>query len=108
MSDSIKEALSGAVFINKVAEMYGVPRSIHKDRLSVTRVVHVTKPGPRPYLTLTRENGERTTKLNRELNKKKREEERKRKRRAKKLEKDEKKAERNGRRAYYVRLLKIE
>ena len=77
--------------------MYAVPRTIHKDRLSGPCIAHGTKLGF--YLTLTRENGERTMKLNRELNKNKREEERKRKRRAKKLKKDEKEAERNGRRA---------
>ena len=34
---------------NKAAEMYGVPKSTLKDRLS-GRVVHGCRPGPRPYL----------------------------------------------------------
>ena len=45
--NSVKtEGLSG----NRSADLYGVPRSTLKDRLS-GRVVHGTKPGPRPYLS---------------------------------------------------------
>ena len=45
--NSVKtEGLSG----NRAADLYGVPRSTLKDRLS-GRVVHGTKPGPRPYLS---------------------------------------------------------
>ena len=45
--NSVKtEGLSG----NRAADLYGVPRSTLKDRLS-GRVVHGTKPRPRPYLS---------------------------------------------------------
>jgi len=45
--NSVKtEGLSG----NRAADLYGVPRSTLKDRLS-GRVVHGMKPGPRPYLS---------------------------------------------------------
>ena len=45
--NSVKtEGLSG----NRAADLYGVPRSTLKDRLS-ERVVHGTKPRPRPYLS---------------------------------------------------------
>ena len=40
---------AGIMSINKASEMYGVPRTTLKDRLS-GRVVHGTKPGPKPYL----------------------------------------------------------
>ena len=40
----------GQMSANKAANLFGVPRSMLKDRLS-GRVVHGTKPGPKPYLT---------------------------------------------------------
>ena len=49
MNEAIECALSGATSANKAAEMYGVPKSTLKDRLS-GRVVHGCRPGPRPYL----------------------------------------------------------
>ena len=101
MSDVIKGALSGVTSINKLAEMYGVPRSIYKDRLSLPRVVHRTKPGPRHYLTLSRDE-RKTTKTKQRIKQKERKrmtEERAKKAAKKKLEKDEKEAKRNSRRA---------
>ena len=49
MLDAMEAASSNTVSINKASELYGVPRSTLKDRLS-GRVVHGTKPGPKPYL----------------------------------------------------------
>ena len=46
MDAVLKEGLSG----NRAADLHGVPRATLKDRLS-GRVIHGTKPGPRPYLT---------------------------------------------------------
>lgn len=45
----MEAASSGTVSINKASELYGVPKSTLKDRLS-RHVVHGTKPGPKPYL----------------------------------------------------------
>ena len=49
MRNAMEAASSGTVSANKAADMYGVPRSTLKDRLS-GRIVHGVKPGPRPYL----------------------------------------------------------
>ena len=49
MRDAMEAASSGNVSINKASELYGVPKKTLKDRLS-GRVVHGTKPGPKPYL----------------------------------------------------------
>ena len=49
MRDAMEAASSGVVSVNGAADMYGVPRSTLKDRLN-GRVLHGTKPGPRPYL----------------------------------------------------------
>ena len=49
MRDAMEAASSRDISANKAADMYGVPRSTLKDRLS-GRVVHGVKPGPRPYL----------------------------------------------------------
>ena len=45
----MEAASSGTISINKASELYGVPKSTLKDRLS-RHVVHGTKPGPKPYL----------------------------------------------------------
>ena len=49
MSDAMEAASSGTLSVNRAADTYGVLRSTLKDRPS-GRVVHGTKPGPRPYL----------------------------------------------------------
>ena len=49
MRDAMEAASSGTASVNKAADMYGVPRSTLKDRLS-GHVVHGVKPGPRSYL----------------------------------------------------------
>ena len=49
MLGAMEAASSNTVSINKALELYGVPGSTLKDRLS-GRVVHGTKPGPKPYL----------------------------------------------------------
>ena len=49
MVDAMEAASAGNMSINKASEMYGVPRTTLKDRLN-GRVVHGTKPGPKPYL----------------------------------------------------------
>ena len=41
------EAASRGEGVNRLAEMYGVPSTTMKDRIS-GRVVHGTKPGPKP------------------------------------------------------------
>jgi hypothetical protein len=43
------EAVSRREGVNRSAEMYGVPSTTLKDRIS-GRVVHKTKAGPKPYL----------------------------------------------------------
>ena len=48
MLDTMEAVSSGNVSINKVSEMYGVPKTTLKDRLR-GRVVYGTKPGPKPY-----------------------------------------------------------
>ena len=48
-TDVMDAVSSDNTSINKASEMYGVPRTTLKDRLS-GRVVHGTKPGPKPYL----------------------------------------------------------
>ena len=47
-------AQSSNVSANRAADLHGVPRSTLKDRLR-GRVVHGTKPGPRPYLDTAEE-----------------------------------------------------
>ena len=49
MRDAMEAASSGNISINKASELYGVPKTTLKDRLS-RQVVHGTKPGPKPYL----------------------------------------------------------
>ena len=49
MRDAMEAASSGNVSINQASELYGVPKTMLKDRLS-GRVAHGTKPGPKPYL----------------------------------------------------------
>ena len=44
--NSVEKGSSG---VNQAALLYGVPKTSLKNRLS-GRVVHGTKPGPRPYL----------------------------------------------------------
>ena len=43
------EAVSQGEGVNRSAVMYGVPSTTLKDRIS-GRVVHGTRPGPRPYI----------------------------------------------------------
>ena len=54
MQGAIDEVLSNRLKPTAAATKHGVPRSTLKDRLS-GRVVHGTKPGPKPYLTATEE-----------------------------------------------------
>ena len=49
MIHAMEAVFYGNISINKASEMYGVPRTTLKDRLS-GRVVHGTKRGPKPYL----------------------------------------------------------
>ena len=49
MLDAMEAASSGNVSINKASELYGVPKTTLKDRLS-GQVAHGTKSGPKPYL----------------------------------------------------------
>ena len=50
MTDALESVTSGqAISINRAAADHGVPPSTLKNRLS-GRVIHGTKPGPRPYL----------------------------------------------------------
>ena len=49
MHQAIECARSGAASANKAAEMYGIPKSTLKDRLS-GRVQPGSRPGPHPYL----------------------------------------------------------
>ena len=49
MVGALKEVKRGKYSINRVAYMYGVPRSTLKDRVT-GKVKHGTNPGPRPYL----------------------------------------------------------
>ena len=50
MEAAMSSVTKGQMSANKAADLFGVPRSTLKDRLS-GRVVHGTKPGPKPYLT---------------------------------------------------------
>ena len=54
MQSVIDDVLSNRLKPTEAAARHGVPRSTLKDRLS-GRVVHGTKPGPKPYLTATEE-----------------------------------------------------
>ena len=54
MTAALVKARKGVHAINKIAVMYGVPKSILHDRIS-GRVQHGKKPGPSPYLNLTEE-----------------------------------------------------
>lgn len=49
MVGALKEVKNGKYSINRIAHMYGVPRSTLKDRVT-GKVKHGTNPGPRPYL----------------------------------------------------------
>ena len=49
MRDAMEAASSSNISINKVSELFGVPKTTLKDRLS-GRVARGTKPGPNPYL----------------------------------------------------------
>ena len=49
MRDAMEAASSGQVSRNRVADMYGVPKSTLKDRLSGC-ILHGSKLGPKPYL----------------------------------------------------------
>jgi hypothetical protein len=62
MRDAMEAASSGNISINKASELYGVPKTTLKDRLS-RRVVHGTKPGPKPYLRPEEELVDHLTKL---------------------------------------------
>ena len=57
--DSMKAAMdavkSGRMGLNRAATEFGVPRTTLKDRMA-GRVVHGTRPGPKPYLSLQEEN----------------------------------------------------
>ena len=50
MVSAMEAVRSGTVSINKATYLHLVPHTTLKDRLS-GRVVHGTKPGPKPYLT---------------------------------------------------------
>ena len=50
MVSSMEAVRNGTVSINKATQLQLVPHTTLKDRLS-GRVVHGTKPGPKPYLT---------------------------------------------------------
>ena len=54
MMAALEEVKKGKYSVNRIATMYGVPRSTLKDRVT-GRVTHGTKPGPRPYLTRNEE-----------------------------------------------------
>ena len=56
MSAAMQLVQQSGISMNRAADTYGVPRSTLKDRLC-GRVVHGTKPGPRPYLD-AKEEGE--------------------------------------------------
>ena len=51
MSGAFKSVLDDGVSRNKAAVMHGVPSSTLKDHLS-GRVIHGSKPGPKPYLNV--------------------------------------------------------
>ena len=48
MEAAMSSVTKGQMSANKAADLFGVPRSTLKYR---GRVVHDTKPGPKPYLT---------------------------------------------------------
>ena len=50
MVAALEEVKKGKYSVNRIATMYGLPRSTLKDRVT-GRVTHGTKPGPHPYLT---------------------------------------------------------
>ena len=54
MLAAMTQAQSGNVSANRAADFHGVPRSTLKDRLH-GKVLHGTKPGPRPYLDMEQE-----------------------------------------------------
>ena len=54
MMAALEEVKKGKYSVNRIATMYGVPRSMFKDRVT-GRVTHGTKPGPCPYLTRNEE-----------------------------------------------------
>ena len=54
MMAALEEVKKGKYSVNRIATMYGVARSMLKDRVT-GRVTHETKPRPRPYLTSNEE-----------------------------------------------------
>lgn len=54
MKAAMKSVIDDSLSANRAADLHGVPRSTLKDRLS-GRVIHGTKPGPKPYLTVDEE-----------------------------------------------------
>ena len=54
MTATLEEVRKGIHSINKIAALYGVPKSTLHDRIS-GRVTHGTKSGPAPYLNATEE-----------------------------------------------------
>ena len=54
MKAAMKNVIDDSLSANRAADLHGVPRSTLKDRLS-GRVIHGTKPGPKPYLTVDEE-----------------------------------------------------
>ena len=48
MMAALEEVKKGKYSVNRIATMYGVPRSMVKDRIT-RRVTHGTKPGPCLY-----------------------------------------------------------
>ena len=54
MMAALEKVKKGKYSVNRIATIYGVPRSTLKDRVT-GRVTHGTKPGPRPYLARNEE-----------------------------------------------------
>ena len=54
MKAAMKSVIDDSLSANRAADLHGVPRSTLKDCLS-GRVIHGTKPGPKPYLTVDEE-----------------------------------------------------
>ena len=54
MKAAMKSVIDDSLSANRAADLHGVPRSTLKDHLS-GRVIHGTKPGPKPYLTVDEE-----------------------------------------------------
>ena len=54
MKAAIKSVIDDSLSANRAADLHGVPQSTLKDHLSGC-VIHGTKPGPKPYLTVDEE-----------------------------------------------------